>query len=124
VNIQKNGLGQVLAHRATLTQVFANLISNALKFTPKGQAPQIRIWAERDDKITRIHVEDKGIGIAPEHQERIFKVFERLHGSEAYPGTGIGLAIVRKGIERMGGHFGVESKVGLGSRFWIELTSV
>uniref|UniRef100_UPI0038503584 ATP-binding protein n=1 Tax=Amazonocrinis nigriterrae TaxID=2840443 RepID=UPI0038503584 len=61
------------------------------------------------------------MGIAPEHQERIFNVFERLHGEDSYPGSGIGLAIVRKGIDRMGGHVGVESALGQGSRFWIEL---
>jgi signal transduction histidine kinase len=66
-------------------------------------------------------VEDNGIGIAVEHQERIFRVFERLHGVETYPGTGIGLALVRKGIERMGGRVGVDSQPNQGSRFWIEL---
>jgi signal transduction histidine kinase len=66
-------------------------------------------------------VEDNGIGIAAEHRERIFDVFERLHSSETYPGTGIGLAIVRKGLERMSGKVGVESEVGQGSRFWVEL---
>ncbi|MBD1888816.1 CHASE3 domain-containing protein [Coleofasciculus sp. FACHB-SPT9] len=69
----------------------------------------------------RLWIEDNGIGIAPEHQQRIFRVFERLHGIESYPGTGIGLAIVRKGLERMGGHAGVESQAGEGSRFWIDL---
>ncbi|MEG4395864.1 CHASE3 domain-containing protein [Microcoleus sp. BROC3] len=72
--------------------------------------PTIRLW-----------VEDNGIGIAPEHQKRIFRVFERLHGIESYPGTGIGLAIVQKGIDRMGGQVGVESQLGQGSRFWIQL---
>lgn len=69
----------------------------------------------------RLWVEDNGIGIALENQRRIFNVFERLHGSEIYPGTGIGLAIVRKGVQRIGGQVGVESHLGRGSRFWIEL---
>lgn len=68
-------------------------------------------------------IEDNGIGIASEHQERIFRVFERLHGIESYPGTGIGLAIVRKGLERMGGQVGVNSQLGQGSRFWVALPS-
>jgi signal transduction histidine kinase len=72
----------------------------------------------------RLWIEDNGIGIAVEHQERIFRVFERLHGVETYSGTGIGLAIVRKGVERLGGRFGVESQVDQGSRFWIELPKV
>jgi len=71
--------------------------------------------------IIRLWVEDNGIGIAPEHQKRIFRVFERLHGIESYPGTGIGLAIVKKGADRMGGQVGVESQLGQGSRFWIQL---
>ena len=69
----------------------------------------------------RLWVEDNGIGIEPRHQENIFQAFERLHGIETYPGTGMGLAIVRKGVERMGGRVGVESQFGEGSRFWIEL---
>lgn len=72
-------------------------------------------------KTIRLWVEDNGIGIATEHQKRIFRVFERLHGIESYPGTGIGLAIVCKGVDRMGGRVGVESQLGHGSRFWIEL---
>ncbi|HEY9830253.1 MAG TPA: PAS domain S-box protein [Stenomitos sp.] len=69
----------------------------------------------------RLWVEDHGIGIEPRHQDGIFQAFERLHGVEAYPGTGMGLAIVRKGVERMGGRVGVESQLGEGSRFWFEL---
>jgi signal transduction histidine kinase len=65
-------------------------------------------------------VEDNGLGIPPDQRERIFRVFERLHGA-SFPGTGIGLSIVRKGVERMGGTVGLESEPGKGSRFWIEL---
>jgi signal transduction histidine kinase len=74
--------------------------------------------------MVRIWVVDNGIGIAFEHRERIFRVFERLHSAEEYPGTGIGLAIVRKAVERMGGKVGVDSTMGQGSRFWIELQPV
>jgi len=110
----------VEGNRSVLIQVFANLLSNAVKFG--GDRPRVHVWAEmRGPRMAHIWVEDQGIGIAPEHQERIFGVFERLHGAETYPGTGIGLAIVKKGIERLGGHVGVESQVGRGSRFWIEL---
>jgi signal transduction histidine kinase len=116
-----NHLPPVLAHAPTLTQVIANLLSNAVKFVAPGVHPDIRLKAEERGNHVRLWVEDNGIGIAAEHYDRIFRVFERLHGIETYPGTGIGLAIVQKGIERMGGTAGVESTVGAGSRFWIEL---
>jgi signal transduction histidine kinase len=73
--------------------------------------------------MVRCWVEDNGVGIAPDHRERIFGIFERLHGGDRHPGTGIGLAIVRKGVERMGGRVGVESTPGEGSRFWVELAA-
>lgn len=111
----------VRAHRATLQQCLINLVNNALKFTAPGAKPQVRIRAESHDGRVRCWVEDRGIGIAPDHHERIFRVFERLHGSETYPGTGIGLAIVKKGMERMEGQVGVESTPGAGSRFWFDL---
>jgi len=71
-----------------------------------------------------VWIQDNGIGIEPEHHERIFRVFERLHSAELFPGTGIGLAIVRKGMERMGGQAGLESRPREGSRFWVELPAV
>jgi len=99
-----------------------NLITNAIRFVPPEVKPNINISAEVRDEVVRLWVEDNGIGIGPEHHERIFHIFERLHGIESYPGTGIGLAIVKKGIEKLGGKAGVESAPGKGSRFWVELT--
>ncbi|HEY9861058.1 MAG TPA: CHASE3 domain-containing protein [Candidatus Obscuribacterales bacterium] len=113
-----------IAHRVTLVQVLINLLMNAIKFVAPGVQPQIKIWTEARPDQVRLWIQDNGIGIAPEHQERIFRVFERLHGVESYPGTGIGLAIVRKGAERMGGQVGVESSLGVGSRFWLELPKI
>ena len=112
---------EVMCHSSTLRRVVSNLISNAVKFVDEGAAPEVHIWAEDKGEMTRLWVADNGIGIEAVHKERIFRVFERLHGIEAYPGTGIGLAIVKKGVERMGGSAGVESEPGKGSRFWIEL---
>lgn len=109
------------ADRTVLTQVLVNLITNAAKFQKNSSAAQIVVRADQRHDRVRIWVEDNGIGIAPEHQGRIFKVFERLHGQETYPGTGVGLAIVKAGVERMGGTYGVESALGHGSKFWIEL---
>jgi signal transduction histidine kinase len=117
-------LPAVRAHRPTLVQVLANLLSNAVKFVPEDRVPEVRVWAENGGGRIFLYVEDNGIGVAPEHQSRIFDVFERLHGRETYPGTGIGLAIVRRGVERMGGHAGVASEPGRGSRFWIDLPVV
>ena len=114
-------LPAVLGHRATLAQAIANLISNAIKFVAPDVMPEVRIWAESSNHKVRVWIEDNGIGIPTGHSDRIFRVFERLHGIETYPGTGIGLAIVKRGIERLGGTAGVDSKIGSGSRFWIEL---
>jgi signal transduction histidine kinase len=95
-------LPPVVANAPTLNQVLANLLGNALKFVPAGVAPQIVFKAEEKGGMVRISVEDNGIGIAPEYHEKIFRVFERLQKNKS-EGTGIGLAIVRKGVERMGG---------------------
>lgn len=113
-------LPPVMAEPTVLGQVLTNLISNAAKFQRDGVPVHVTVRAEHQDGRVRIWIEDDGIGIAPEHQERIFKVFERLHGDETYPGTGIGLAIVREGVALMNGSVGVESELGQGSRFWIE----
>ncbi len=166
----------VMGNEAALTQVFSNLLGNAVKFVAPGVKPSVRIWAEemrnaqcamrnpqevrsaecgvrnpaecpmpKPDSApdprpstldprpstldprpstlgtVRIWVEDNGIGIPKEALAQIFGMFKRLHRESEYPGTGVGLAIVRKAAQRMGGQTGVESEVGKGSRFWIEL---
>jgi PAS domain S-box-containing protein len=119
--IVERPLGRALAHRTVLGQIVTNLLGNALKFTRPDTPPRVRVRSERADGRVRFWVEDNGIGIGPEHHERIFRAFERLHGVQQYPGTGIGLAIVQKGAARLGGQAGVESEPGVGSRFWVEL---
>ncbi len=115
----------VLGHPATLRQVLVNLVGNAVKFVGSARPhPHVRLRAEaQPEGLVRVWVEDNGIGIRAEFMERIFQVFQRLHTTE-YPGTGIGLAIVQKGMERMGGRVGVVSVPGAGSKFWIELAGV
>jgi signal transduction histidine kinase len=109
----------VLAHETSLIQCTSNLLGNAIKFVPPGVKPSIRIWTERVDDQIRLNFEDNGIGIAPDQIHRIFKMFERVN--KQYEGTGIGLAIVRKAAERMGGSVGVKSVLGKGSTFWLQL---
>lgn len=111
-------LPAVRANRAGLTQCFANLLTNAVKFVSPGVAPRVRIAAEERGQRVRLWFEDNGIGVPPEQSERIFGMFERL--SPAYPGTGVGLALVRKVVERMDGRVGVEPGAETGSRFWLE----
>ncbi len=111
----------VLANPGALTQVVSNLLSNAIKFVAPGHSPSVRIWAEPDGAYVRLNVEDNGIGIPLKAQHKIFGLFQRLHSADAYDGTGIGLAIVKKAAERMGGQVGLESQPGKGSRFWVAL---
>lgn len=109
----------VKGNKAGLTQCFSNLLGNAVKFVEAGKSPIVRIWAvSRDEMMVRLWVEDNGIGIDPEQQQRVFVMFQRL--SKQYEGTGIGLALVRKVVERMKGKVGFESEPGQGSRFWVE----
>jgi signal transduction histidine kinase len=118
----EGALPRVLAHEAALVQVVTNLVDNGVKFVPRGTPPEVRISATLESDRVRLNVRDNGIGIPAEYQNRLFQVFERLVAPDQYPGTGIGLAIVRRGIERMGGKVGVESPApGGGSCFWIDL---
>jgi signal transduction histidine kinase len=117
----KRSNAHVLGHYTMLSQVILNLVVNAVKFIPPDRQPVIKIRDEKAGDYLRVYVEDNGIGIAPEHQQRIFRIFERLHSNEQYKGTGIGLAIVEKAVHRMEGRLGLESTPGEGSRFWFEL---
>jgi signal transduction histidine kinase len=130
----ERALAAVIGHEATLSQCLTNLLSNAVKFVSPGAVPRVQVWTEEFNgpagegnasairpPWVRLWVEDQGIGIAPEAQDRIFEIFQRLHSSMQYEGSGIGLAIVRKGSERMGGRVGVDSAPGKGSRFCLEL---
>jgi PAS domain S-box-containing protein len=109
----------VLGNESLLTQCFSNLLGNAVKFVPSGIRPKVRMRSEVNDGFARIWVEDNGIGIPKHAQPRLFAMFQKLDNQ--YDGTGIGLAIVRKVVERMGGKVGVESEPDRGSRFWVEL---
>jgi two-component system sensor kinase FixL len=109
----------VMANRAGLTQCFSNLLTNAVKFAQPGRKPVIRVWGERRQDMVRLCVQDEGVGIASQHQNRIFHMFQKLDTEST--GTGIGLALVRKVVEKMHGTIGVESEPGRGARFWIDL---
>jgi signal transduction histidine kinase len=105
-------LPAVLGNEAILVQVFENLIGNAVKFVAPGVRPDVRITSRVAGDIVEVWIADNGIGIPADKRERVFDVFERLHGDEQYQGSGIGLAIVRKGVERLGGTIHVEPAAG------------
>lgn len=111
----------VLANATVFRQVMLNLIINGMKFVAQSAKPQIHVTAAESGGWVRICVKDNGIGIAKEHHERIFGLFQRLHAAEKYPGTGVGLAIVKRGVERMSGRVSVASERGAGSTFCVEL---
>jgi PAS domain S-box-containing protein len=116
-------LPTVLGNTAGLTQCLSNLLGNAVKFVAPGVSPEVRVWSEplvgQADSWVRLYVKDNGIGIPPEAYDKIFEMFHRL--SKKYDGTGIGLAIVKKAVERMGGKVGLTSVPGSGSTFWLDL---
>lgn len=112
---------RVLGHEAYLTQIFSNILGNAVKFISPGIKAKIHVRAQPEGDMVRLEFRDNGIGIAPEHQEQIFQIFGRVYSEKKYEGTGIGLAIVKKAAERMGGSVTVESSLGVGSTFIVRL---
>jgi PAS domain S-box-containing protein len=121
--VTHDGLPTVVGDPGQLRQLFQNLISNGIKFVKDGP-PRIEVSAERDGREWRFAVADNGIGIDPHHADRIFEVFKRLHGRDAYPGSGIGLSICKRIVERHHGRIWVEQKVGGGSRFCFTMPAV
>jgi light-regulated signal transduction histidine kinase (bacteriophytochrome) len=115
-NVTSDPLPVVNADSGQLAQLFQNLIGNAIKFRGK-EPPRIHVSAERRAKEWEFSVQDNGIGIEPQHLERIFVIFQRLHTAAEFPGTGIGLAICKKIAERHGGRLWVTSEPGVGSAF-------
>lgn len=114
-------LPRIFGNEALLGQCFTNILSNAVKFVSPGTKPRIRIWAESVENFVRVTISDNGVGVARENHQRIFRMFERIYPATEFEGTGIGLTIVRKAVERMNGRVGFDSELGQGSRFWIEL---
>jgi signal transduction histidine kinase len=118
--ITHDPLPTLMGDATQLTQLLQNLLGNAIKFRGE-RAPQIHVGAEAQDGCWRLSVRDNGIGIARQHFERIFTLFQRLHSRSAYPGTGIGLAVCKKIVERHGGQMWVESEPGSGATFYFTI---
>ena len=121
--VERSALPQIFGDSTQLTQLFQNLIGNALKYRAQV-TPRIEVRAERQGREWLLAVSDNGVGIAPEHNERIFGMFQRLHGREEYPGTGIGLAICKKIVDQHGGRIWLESQPGQGSKFFFTLPAI
>jgi PAS domain S-box-containing protein len=124
--VSNDELPSVLGDRTQLAQVFQNLIGNAIKFQKPGEPPRVHVSAERSAErpdFRTFKVADNGIGIEPRHYERLFVIFQRLHGKQEYPGTGIGLALCKRIVERHGGMIWLESKAGTGTTFFFTLPS-
>jgi light-regulated signal transduction histidine kinase (bacteriophytochrome) len=115
--VRRSELPIVLGDRSQIVDLFQNLIANAIKFR-RGIPPLIEVSAETQGGGVKFAVKDNGIGMEPQYFEDVFQVFRRLHTKEEYPGTGIGLAICKRIVERVGGRIWVESVLGQGTTFF------
>jgi len=122
--VEAGALPMVVGDSRQLTQLFQNLIGNALKFRKPDEPPRVEVQAEPDGDFWRISIRDHGIGLDPKFSERVFVIFQRLHSRDEYEGTGLGLAICKKIVERHGGRIWVESKEGEGATFFFTLPAV
>jgi len=123
VEISCDSLPEIYADKRQIARLFQNLITNSIKFRKPNVPPKIHISAKKDEKTDEcvFSVSDNGIGIEPQYQDQIFKIFQRLHTREEYSGTGIGLAVAKKIVERHGGRIWVESEFGKGSKFYFTI---
>lgn len=120
-HIELGPMCEVEADPEQMRQLLINLVSNALKYHRDGVTPEVKITSSlKDNEVCELVVEDNGIGIPPEYQDKVFEIFQRLHGGK-YEGNGIGLSIVKRIVERHGGHVKVDSALGQGSQFIVEL---
>ncbi|KAB2840302.1 hypothetical protein F9K50_06050, partial [bacterium] len=120
--VEVGSLPTILADRSQMLQLFQNILGNALKFHKPGERPRVRVSGRiGEDGFAEVEVRDRGIGIEGKFSETIFKPFQRLHGRQEYEGTGMGLAICQKIVQRHGGEISVESELGAGTTFRLRL---
>lgn len=123
-SVTRDDLPRIAADSTQLRQLFQNLIANGIKFRRPAESPHVHVTATRRDESAWVFgVADNGIGIEPQYVDRIFALFQRLHSRDQYPGTGIGLAICKKIVERHGGAIWLDSEPGRGTTFWFSLPS-
>jgi light-regulated signal transduction histidine kinase (bacteriophytochrome) len=121
--VTSDKLPVIMAHEVSLSQLFSNLVSNALKFRSTDD-PQIHVSASEKEKEWVFSVRDNGIGIDPQYADRIFQIFQRLHRKEEYVGTGIGLSICKKIVSHLGGRIWVESQLRQGATFYFSIPKI